>query len=102
LQCYLAFFVAPDEASFVNYFISLLIVFTLVIPLRPESGWASRDVLKRDTTGDGRIDQIAHFGKGGKLIKLEIDSNADEVMDQFQYYEDGKIKRVDFSIGKNR
>lgn len=82
-----------------NYFISLLIVFTSVIPFGPESVRARQDILKRDTSGDGRIDQIAHFGKGGKLVQLEIDSNADEIVDRFQYYEDGEIKRVDFSVG---
>jgi hypothetical protein len=32
---------------------------------------------------DGKIDQIAHFDRRGKLIRFKIDSDADGFMDRF-------------------
>jgi len=62
-----------------NYVVCFLIVVTSVVPLLPESVWARQDIVKRDTNKDGKIDQIAHFDKRAKIIKLEIDSNAQTV-----------------------
>ena len=73
-----------------NCLISILIVFTLAVPLWSDPVWAKGDVVKRDTDNDGRIDQIVHFDEGGKIIKLEMDSNSDGYMG-FQYYENEQV-----------
>ena len=48
---------------------------------------AGEDVIKRDTNNDGKVDQVVHLDRSGKLSRVEIDSNADEVMDRFHYKE---------------
>ena len=61
------------------------------------SGAAVADdkIVERDTDKDGKIDQIGHFDSTGKLVKLDLDSNKDGVMDRFQYYRDGEIVRIE-------
>ena len=61
----------------------------------PLSGFAADKVVKSDSNKDGKIDQIAHFDDKGKLVKLELDSNGDEVMDRFQYYREEQVVRVE-------
>jgi antitoxin component YwqK of YwqJK toxin-antitoxin module len=61
----------------------------------PEPAWAHEEIVKRDTDGDGKTDQVAYFDKKGRIVKLEIDGNADEVMDQSQHYEKEQIIRVE-------
>jgi hypothetical protein len=61
------------------------------------SASAKGDVIKKDTDKDGKIDQIAHFDKEGKITRLEIDSNADGFMDRLQYYENEQVIRIDSS-----
>ncbi len=56
---------------------------------------AKTSLVQRDTDEDGKIDQVAHFDKKGRLIRLEIDGNADGIMDRFQYYEGDVIKEVE-------
>ena len=75
--------------------VSFLTILTIAIPLWPESVWARKDIVKRDTDKDGKIDQIVQFDKRGKIMKLEIDSNGDEIMDRFQHYECEEIIRVE-------
>jgi antitoxin component YwqK of YwqJK toxin-antitoxin module len=67
----------------------------VVAALLPEPAWAHEKIVRQDTNEDGKIDQIAFFDKRGRIIKLEIDSNADELMDRFQYYEKEQIIRVE-------
>ena len=52
---------------------------------------ARENVVRRDMDKDGKIDQIAHFDRRGKLIRFKIDSDADGFMDRFQYYEKEQI-----------
>ncbi|NTV58704.1 MAG: hypothetical protein HGA74_15685, partial [Deltaproteobacteria bacterium] len=59
------------------------------------SSFASDKAVKSDSNKDGKIDQIAHFDDRGKLVKLELDSNGDEVMDRFQYYKEEQVVRVE-------
>ena len=65
------------------------------ITFLPGQVWAKENIVSRDTDEDGKIDQNAFFDKRGKLIRLESDSNADEIMDRFQYYENELINRVE-------
>jgi len=76
-------------------FLIMLIIAVFCITFLPGQIWAKEDIVKRDTDEDGKIDQIALFDKRGKLVRLESDSNADEIMDRFQHYEDEQIKRVE-------
>ena len=85
-----------------NCLVSILIVFTLSVPLWPEPTWAKGDVVTRDTDNDGRIDQIACFDEGGKIIKLEIDSNSDGDMDRFQYYKNEQVIRIETDSNHDR
>lgn len=75
--------------------IHLLIMMALIILFLPVSALAKHNSVKRDTNKDGKIDQIAHLDKDGKITKLEVDSNADGIMDKFQYYKKGEIIRVE-------
>jgi antitoxin component YwqK of YwqJK toxin-antitoxin module len=72
-----------------------LVMLTVVTLLQPEPACALEKIVRQDTNDDGKIDQIALFDRRGKLIRLEIDSNANEVMDRFQYYEKEQIIRVE-------
>jgi antitoxin component YwqK of YwqJK toxin-antitoxin module len=64
--------------------------------------WAQEKIMRQDTNEDGKIDQIALFDKRGRIIKLEIDSNADELMDRFQYYEKEQLIRVERDTDHDR
>jgi antitoxin component YwqK of YwqJK toxin-antitoxin module len=66
---------------------SFFILLAVVAALLTAPAWAQEKIMRQDTNEDGKIDQVALFDKRGRIIKLEIDSNADEVMDRFQYYE---------------
>ena len=68
----------------------VLLVFALAGSMPSEAG-----TLERDSNKDGKIDQIAHLNPQGKVIKLCIDSNADGIMDRFQYYENEFLVRVE-------
>ena len=70
--------------------------------IMPGSSLATKDIVKKDSNKDGKIDQIAYFDKRGRIIKLEIDSNADEIMDRFQYYEQEHLKRVERDTDHDR
>jgi antitoxin component YwqK of YwqJK toxin-antitoxin module len=85
-----------------RYLLSFFIVPAVIALLLSEPAMARKDILKQDTNEDGLIDQIAHFDKRGKIIKLEIDSNADEVMDRFQYYEKEQIIKVERDTDHDR
>ena len=50
---------------------------------------------KHDTDNDGKIDQIVHYSRRGQVSKIEVDTNADEVMDRFQYYERDRVIRIE-------
>ena len=76
------------------YFRVLLLI-CLAFAVNPLPAEARGDVRKRDTNGDGKIDQIAHLDGRGGIIKLEIDSNADGLMDRFQFYEKEKVIRME-------
>ena len=64
-------------------------------PLWPETAWAKEDIVRQDTSEDGKIDQAAHIDERGKITKLEIDNNADGLMDCFQYYDSDEVIRVE-------
>jgi len=81
--------------SIVLHFFFLLFFAGTLSLIMPGSPLAKEDVVKKDSDKDGKIDQIAHFDKRGKIIKLEIDSNSDEIMDRFQYYEQEEVKGVE-------
>jgi hypothetical protein len=70
---------------------SFSIILAVVAALLTAPAWAQEKIMRQDTNEDGKIDQIALFDRRGKIIKLEIDSNADELMDRFQYYEREQI-----------
>ena len=74
---------------------SFFIIPAVVAALLTAPAWAQEKIMRQDTNEDGKIDQIALFDKHGRIIKLEIDSNADELMDRFQYYEKEQIIRVE-------
>ncbi len=52
-------------------------------------------IIKQDSDNDGRIDRIAHLAPSGDLIQLEADTNGDQKMDTFQYYERGTVVRLE-------
>jgi|GEM_PF-4521455 len=78
-----------------RHLFSFFIMLTVVALLQPEPAWAREKIVRLDMNKDGKIDRIALFDRRGRLIRLEIDSNADEFMDRFQYYEKGRIIRVE-------
>ena len=51
--------------------------------------------IERDLDGDGKIDQVAYVDRRGNPIRLTIDSNADGVFDKTQFYQGGKIVRIE-------
>ncbi|MBW2109609.1 MAG: hypothetical protein JRI36_13225, partial [Deltaproteobacteria bacterium] len=67
---------------------------TLLFTMRPLAA-QSRQPVVRDTNGDGKVDQVAHFGVDGDIVKLEYDADGDGVMDTFQYYAAGQVVRVE-------
>ena len=96
MWCLPGFFVdCIHDASFMNYALSFLITLTIAIQLWPQSVWASKNIVNPDTDKNGEIDDIAHFDKRRKIIKLNIDSNADAIMDRFQYCKAEVIKRIE-------
>jgi hypothetical protein len=78
----------------------LLLVFSFFMWHDPAS--ASENVVQQDTNKDGKIDRIAHLDEHGKIIKLEIDSNADGAMDRFQYYAHEQVIRVEIDSNHDR
>ena len=74
---------------------SFLIILAVVAALLTAPAWAQEKIMRQDTNEDGKIDQIALFDKRGRIIKLDIDSDADELMDRFQYYEKEQIIKVE-------
>jgi antitoxin component YwqK of YwqJK toxin-antitoxin module len=85
-----------------RHFFSFFIIPAVVAALLTAPAWAQEKIMRRDTNEDGKIDQIALFDRRGKLIMIEIDSNADEVMDRFQYYEKEQIIRVERDTDHDR
>jgi hypothetical protein len=82
-----------------KYFVITILVLALV---SGSLAFEKEKRLKKDLDNDGKIDQVAYFDKRGKIIKLEIDSNADEIMDRFQYYEQEYLKRVERDTNHDR
>ncbi|MBW1926948.1 MAG: hypothetical protein JRI35_07135 [Deltaproteobacteria bacterium] len=85
-----------------RHLFSFFIMLTVVALLQPEPAWAREKIVRLDMNKDGKIDRIALFDRRGRLIRLEIDSNADEFMDRFQYYEKGQIIRVEMDTDHDR
>jgi len=84
-----------------RHFLAFFLIPAVVAALLTAPAWAQEKIMRQDTNEDGKIDQIALFDKRGRIIKLEIDSNADEVMDRFQYYEKEQIIRVESDADLN-
>ena len=76
---------------------------------------APPQTVEKDTDNDGKIDRIIHFDARGRAVQFDIDTNADEIMDRFQYYEkqalvraerdsdyDGKIDGIDYFKNNKR
>jgi len=76
-------------------FISFLVLAILTTACGLGPAFATEEGIRRDTNDDGKVDQIAYLDDGGNLVKLEVDSNADGIMDRFQYYQDGEVVRVE-------
>jgi len=88
--------------NFVNSIVPLfiLLVFSVFMWHGPAS--AMENVVQQDTNKDGKTDRIAHLNVHGKIIRLKIDSNADGVMDLFQYYAHEQVIRVESDSNHNR
>jgi len=98
----LNYFCSCCQRIVMRHLFSFLILLTVVALLHPEPACARENVVRRDVDKDGKIDQIALFDRRGKLIRLEIDSNADEVMDRFQYYEKEQLIRVEMDTNHDQ
>ena len=73
--------------------VRLLAVLALLLSTGPVR--ASDTPVRRDTDKDGRIDQVAHLDENGHIAVLEIDTDADGIMDRFQYYRNGQVVRME-------
>ncbi len=82
--------------------LTICILLAVTIVLSPQSTPAEQDVVERDIDEDGKIDQVAYFDRRGRIIRLEIDNNADGVMDRFQYYEGEEIIRIERDSDNDR
>ena len=77
-------------------FISALVVAVTAILFPVDNDvYCKEKVFKYDTNQDGMVDQIVYLDGRGRPVRVEIDSNADDIMDRFQYYEKGKPARVE-------
>ena len=63
---------------------------------------AKEKIVERDTNKDGKTDQAICFDLNGKVLKLEIDSNNDGVMDRFQYYQNGALVRIESDLDNDQ
>jgi antitoxin component YwqK of YwqJK toxin-antitoxin module len=81
--------------------ISFFVMLSIIISLSSEVS-AGKSTRERDTDNDGQTDQIACFDETGRIERLEIDSNADGVMDRFQYFEDQQIVRIEADTDHDR
>ena len=59
------------------------------------AAFAKENVVRLDSNKDGKIDRITHFDSAGRILKLEVDSDSDGLMDRFQFYEDEKLIRIE-------
>ncbi len=48
-----------------------------------------------DTNYDGLIDRIEYYNKYGGLIRIETDANYNGEIDEWVYYENGKVARAE-------
>lgn len=85
-----------------NWHRSLKAIATVAIicVIIPGAVYAER-CIKKDRNHDGHIDQIAHVDVAGKLLKLELDDDHDQIMDQFQYYDQGILTRLEKDADAN-
>lgn len=60
-----------------------------ILVFSPCIGSAELKKIEKDTDNDGKIDRIIHVTDKGLTERFDIDTNADGVMDRFQYYENG-------------
>lgn len=52
------------------------------------------ELLKYDANGDGKVDTWSHMD-GAQIVRIEIDTNHDNVLDRWEYYRaDGQLEKV--------
>lgn len=73
------------------YVIGVLLSFLLF----PAQTFAKSTLHKKDTNGDGKIDQIIHLDSHDRIIKLDLDKDGDGVLETFQYYEAEQVVRLE-------
>ena len=75
---------------------TLLLILTLYVFLvLPGICSGKTRIIKKDTDNDEIIDRISHYDSNNSILKLELDTNKDGIMDIFQYYINGKIERIE-------
>jgi antitoxin component YwqK of YwqJK toxin-antitoxin module len=78
------------------------ILFLLFLVIFSGAAFASEKEIKRDTNNDGVIDQIVHVDADGNIIRLETDRDADGFGESVQYYENGKLVRMEKDTNGDR
>ncbi len=66
---------------------------------KPEEGAEQTKVMPKkvqvDTNSDGKPDRTEYYDVDGKIVKIEMDANGDEIIDETIIYEGGKpVKSV--------
>lgn len=78
------------------FFSAVTLFIWVMAPFEPFSAAANNNrIVREDSNGDGKIDQVAHLNGDGKLVRLEIDQNGDGRFEVVQRYDNGVLTSLE-------